>query len=669
MLRNNRLSFLIATLILCIAALLRLWEFTTLPLGLHQEEIIDIRLTDNVRQTGIQVFYDLGDGGREGIYPTTLATAIGFFGRGQVGYHMLSLFLSLITLALVYALTKRLYGHTAALGAMGLLAFSFFPNLLSRQVGRETLLPALVIGVLLALALALPVYWRNRSPQTQTTAFAALGLLLGMSFYLHPAGLMMPLLALLFVIYMLFRGRLNRSALSYISFTALMTLIIATPYLIASIRNPELGGAIRLLEGLSPNAPNLLERFFLGIGAIGLQGDRNPIYNLPGRPLFDPISALLIGGGLIVALRYFRKPRYAILIIATSIALPLAVFSPDSPSFIAFASALPVLAMLFGLGAASLIKWSRVSRPIAFLFLGLLFVGNIGWTTRDLIFTWRSLPTVQTAYSSPIAQLADWTDRTSPDIPTVVCVAPVEPGVALPELTHGQLFALMSHRQNAPLRTVNCESGWVFVNGGAPHQAILTEPSVLATASPFVLHWLSQGEPMRGNGQILSLDLAAPLADLVGRFTTTTPVSYAPESGLAEEVSAPPIQFGGNLTFLGYQLPQVDYYPPGGFVTVTTYWRVDGELPRDLQLFTHVLSDPAARPAAQVDTISVVPSQLQRRDVFMQVVNVPLPATIPDGTYIISVGAYQNIDKQRLSVLSDGASDRLFLYTIQIATR
>jgi hypothetical protein len=552
---------------------------------------------------------------------------------------------------------------------MGLLAFSFFPNLLSRQVGRETLLPTLVIAVLLALALALPVYWRNRSAQTQTTAFAGLGLLLGMSFYLHPAGLIMPLLALLFVIYMLLRGRLNRSSLSHISFTALMTLIIATPYLIAAIRNPELGGVSRLLEGLSPSAPTLIERFLLGISAIGIQGDLNPIYNLPGRPLFDPISAILIGGGLIVALRYVRKPRYALVLIAAFLMIPLAVFSPDSPSFIAFASALPVLALLFGLGAASLIKWTGLSRRWAFLLLGSLFLANTLWTTHDLMFTWRTLPAVQVAYSSPIAQLADWVDRTSTDTPTVVCVAPVEPGVALPDLTNGQLLALMSHRQNAPLRVVNCETGWVFVNGGAPYQVILTEPNLIVNASPFSLHWLNQGQPMRGNGQILSLDLAAPLADLVGRFTTTTPISYAPEATLSEEISAPPIQFGGNLTFLGYQLPQVDYYPPGGFVTVTTYWRVDGELPRDLQLFTHILSDPAARPAAQVDMISVVPSQLQSRDVFMQVVNVPLPATIPDGTYIVSVGAYQDIDKQRLSVLTDGAADRLFLYTIEIITR
>jgi hypothetical protein len=165
----------------------------------------------------------------------------------------------------------------------------------------------------------------------------------------------------------------------------------------------------------------------------------------------------------------------------------------------------------------------------------------------------------------------------------------------------------------------------------------------------------------------VNLNVMHTLADTIGRFTTTAPAGYAPEAPGTSPLAVPPVRFGGNITFLGYDLKPTTDYTPGGIVTSITYWRVDGVIPPDLRFFTHVLSDPSAI-AAQNDTISVDVNQLQDRDVFIQITFVPLPYTIPEGMYSISIGAYRADNGVRMGVLDNGLprGTRLFLGQINV---
>jgi 4-amino-4-deoxy-L-arabinose transferase-like glycosyltransferase len=677
MLRNNRIAFVLAVLILLLAALLRFWQFTTLPPGLHAQEIIDIRLADNARQGFIQVFYNVNGEGRDGFYPTLLAAVTTFSGSGLLGYHILSAYLGMITIALVFALARRLYGNLAGLASMALLAFGFFPALLSRQVGRETLLPLLTTTVLLAMAIGLPVYWRRRNTQTLTTSFAILGLLVGFGFYVHPAGLALALMVLLYIVYILLsRMNLSRQTLSYISFAALVALIVATPYLVSALRLPELGGVARLVGGFASDRKPISERVISTLLSIGIRGDKSEIYNLPYRPMFDPVTFGLMVFGVGFALRYFRKARFMLLLIALVTLLPLALFSPKTPSFIAFAAVLPVLAIFFGLGASTVVKLLRnrnlVRVAIAALTLLVAFIFFATWF--DLFVQWPRLEAVQTAYNSRLAALAQRIDETADEMNTVVCTPSLNTTPPRPELTNAQIMSLMQHRTMSPnMRYVDCDQAFVFIDGGRLQQIILPEEDTLQTANPFILEWLARATPIH-NGQVaensvLMMEASSSLANTIGRFTTTEPI-LLPQSGGAQTTQTfPPVRMGGNLAFLGYQTPNVEFYPPGGIVTVSTYWRVDGTLPRDLRLFSHLLADPSLPPIAQNDLISVAPNQLTNRDVVLQVMYVPLSGLIPPGTYTVSTGAYQDSDQRRMDVLDENGSpiaSRLFLYDITV---
>ncbi len=677
--RHNRIAFVFAVLILLLAALLRFWQFTTLPPGLHAQEIMDIRLADNARQGFIQVFYNVNGEGREGFYHTLLAAVTTFSGSGLLGYHILAAYVGMITIALVYALVRRLYGNLAGLASMALIAFGFLPTLLSRQVGRETLLPLLTTAVLLALALGLPVYWRRRGTQTLTSAFAALGLLVGVSFYVHPAGLLIALMTLLYIVYMLLsRMSLSRQTLSYISFAALVAVIVAMPYLISALRLPELGGVDRLLDGFASDRKPIPERVITTLLSIGIRGDKSEIYNLPYRPLFDPATFALMVFGFGVALRYIRKARYMLPVIALITLLPLALLSPKAPSFIAFAAVLPVLAIFFGLGVTTVIKLFHRQNlrraAVAGLVVLVGFVFAATWF--DLFIQWPRLDAVQEAYNGRLAALAQRIDETADEIPTVVCARSLNPATPRAELTNGQIMSLMQHRTSTPnIRYVDCNQTIVFINGGSLQQVILTEENTLENANPFIINWLERGIAV-DNGRVspnsvLIMEVASSLANTIGRFTTTQPILLPQEGGATTTQTLPPIRLGGNLTFLGYQIPSVKFYPPGGIVTVSTYWRIDGPLPRDLRLFSHLLGDPSQAPIAQNDLISVPPSQLTNRDVVLQVTYITLPARIPTGTYTVSTGAYQITDQRRMDVLDENGepiASRMFLYDITVSS-
>ncbi len=674
---SHRMSYWLAVILLFVAAILRLTSFTTLPPGLHEQEIVDIRVTERIRTDGgIAVFYDLKPlgipEGREGLYHTGLALTTSLIGNGLIGYRMLSLWVGLLALSLTFILAHRLYGPIAGVAAMALMTFGMWPILLSRTVGREALVPFIVSGLVLALARALPVYWRRRHVQTSTTAFTIFGLLAGFSFYIHPVSLLLVMGSMAFIVYMLWaRERMSRRRLSYIGFALLVTIIIATPYMISSFRLPGLAGANRIFGDYN----GLLRALGEGVAAILFLGDSNAAYNFPGRPLIDLVSGLLMIGGILIALRNWRKPRYALPLIMLAFLAPAAFLAAPKPSFPYYTALIPLIAIFFGLGVRVLLQ-NLKGRAHMLGWLGLtgLLIFNVVWLVNDLFVRWPQLEETQTLYHARIAELALYLDKTADDIPSVICQSTQTNDNAT--LSDAQLMRVMMNRKDAPLRFADCVNGLIFTEGGEQEQFVLLSPDIIEQMHPYLRNWLSLGTVIQDDqlptGSVITFDKAEVLADTVGRFLTTAPFTYAPEAlaeGETPEPLAPPIRFENNLTFLGYETensaPQT--YQQGDIVAVITYWRVDGPLPSDLQLFTHLLSDPISI-AAQHDTISISPRFTRERDVFVQVSYLPLPESLPDGEYRISIGAARSNSGERLKVLEGDnlRGDRLFLYTITV---
>jgi hypothetical protein len=663
-LKVSRIAFWLAVAILLASAFLRLTALHALPPGFNERELTTLRLVETARQGRIEVFYDLGgdEGGREGLFAQAQAGLTSFIGVGLFPNRMLPLFLGLIAVAATYALGRTLYGPPAGLAAMGLMAANMLAILLSRSTVPQAATPAYVALVLLLLARAFPIHGRPPRHDPGTLTFASLGILLGLGFYVSPAAFSVVLVAVLFIAYMvLTRQPLTRRMFSYTWFALVLLIVVATPYLIASLQNPEISGANRVLDGGTVSLDSILR----GIGGVLFEGDQNAAWNYPGRPLIDLISGVLLIIGIAVALRNFRKPRFALLLLALALLLPQALFRHDSPNFLYFASLLPIIAAFVGLGVVVFYR-NMKTEPARLAFigaLGVLVLFNIGWTSRDLYTRWPELPAMQDAYYSRIGSLARYLDQTASTIPTVLCTSDLTPEG--PGLADWQILATMMHRQNAPIRLVDCGVGLVLAEGGSRQQVIFLQEDGLANVNPYVQRWLDYGvvlnNPNLPPDSVLVMEVSEPLANTVGVFTTAAPVAYPPESPGGWQVTAPPVRFGGNIAFLGYVQTFGSTFRPGDLISIPEYWRVDGEMPPALTLFTHLQADMGALPVAQNDSISVRPETLLPRDVFIQVTYIELPWTLPNGEYYVSIGGYDQATGDRLPVY-----DRAFIRSTRL---
>ena len=286
---TSKMSYFLVIMLLLLAALLRTYDLANLPQGFSENEIVNIRLVDNVRQGDIYVFYPGEDGGREGAYHVFIAFITSFVGKGTIGFRIASVWLSLLSIAIIYTLGNHLFNPIVGILAAGLVTVNLSGILLARSVSSDATVLFLVSATMLALARSLPVYRRTRVVTSNIVSFAALGALLGIGFYLHPSSLFIVLAAMAYIAHLLYiRNVLFRERRSYTGFAILLMLIISMPYLISSINLPQYAAGQRILSHYSDG---LLRSIAEGLLAIIANGDTDPLHNLPGRPWLMPLAA------------------------------------------------------------------------------------------------------------------------------------------------------------------------------------------------------------------------------------------------------------------------------------------------------------------------------------------------------------------------------------------
>ncbi len=207
--KRQERNLVLILLILLVAAALRIADLTRLPPGFNQDEIRNIKIVETARMGVIASFYNVGDqrGGYEGLYAILQALITGLIGDGLLCYRILSTWSGLVSVALMYALARRLFGRFAGLSAALALAVGVWPILLARSAIRETLLLPLTLGMLLALARALHVDRRVEPDPPVTASYLAVGVLLTLMVYTHWTGLIGLPLLLLFIGYLIAASR------------------------------------------------------------------------------------------------------------------------------------------------------------------------------------------------------------------------------------------------------------------------------------------------------------------------------------------------------------------------------------------------------------------------------------------------------------------------------
>ncbi len=670
-LMTRRVGYVLAIFLLLLAALLRTYDLANLPLGFSEDEIVNIRLVDNVRQGDIFVFYPGEDGGREGAYHVFTAFVTSFVGEGTIGFRIASVWLSLLSIAIIYTLGNHLFNPIVGVLAAGLVTVNMSSILLARAVSSDATILFLVSASMLALARSLPVYRRTRVVSSNVVSFAALGSLLGIGFYLHPSGLFIMLGAMIYIAHLLYiRNVLFRERRTYTFFAILLMLIISMPYLISSINLPQYSAGERILAHYGAGMLRSIAEGLLGI--VGT-GDADPLHNLPGRPLVDAFSGLLMLVGVLISVLRRHRPRFMLMLIMFALCLPAATIVENSPNFSRMTVILPQLAIFFGMGFYSLIRApifaDVIFRRMAVAGMLLLLAINVVWTWTDLFNDWRDNEAVTPLVNGELGQIAHYLDVVGDEIPSVFCNSKWDITEPEPELGDSDKTLLMMNRSKFEYHEADCSQSLLLTNGGERQLVVFFDKAVREDAHPYLQEWYSYGQSLSGNvprDAIIELETAQLLADRAGAFTTTAPLSYAPEVA-DPEPTAPPIRFGGNLTLLGYEPAVKREIFPGESVEVITYWRVEGDFLPDIILKNHILADPVT-PIGIRDVISVNPLMLRERDVFIQVTPIQLRETTLPGKYTVAVGAYRQRSQERLPALKDDVpqGDRIFLFDIEV---
>ena len=401
--------------VLLVAIFLRLHNLDTIPHGLLPDEawngIDALKILEGERP-----IYLTDNFGREVLVIYLQAVSIALLGESNLALRIVSALIGIMTVPAAYILFRNMFNVRVALLTCGWLTFSLWHVIFSRVGLRAISLP-------LVLALGFYCFWRGLEsanaeegakrawvPLSATPAawFALGGTIVGLSLYTYSTARFAPLviLALMFYVGLLHRGLFRRAIPGLILALALSATVFLPQGLFA-LRHPEsfMERAQEVtIANPTLNGDNLgqalLDSTLSSLGMFAIQGHRAADLNIPGRPFFDPVSALLMLLGLALVARRFRQPAYGLLIIWIVIMfVPVVLAVKGSPNFVRVSGVAPALFVLPALGAVRIWEvWEArmpvVIRALPVFLVTLAFVGGSIHTYHAYFESWAKNPHV-----------------------------------------------------------------------------------------------------------------------------------------------------------------------------------------------------------------------------------------------------------------------------------
>ena len=414
--------------VLSVAAFLRLYDLATIPGGLLTDEAFNgldaLRIID-----GDRPIFLVENNGREPLFIYLQAISIAFLGQSALSLRVVSAILGIMTVVVSYFLAKRMFGNRVALLATGWLALSLWHLIFSRIAWRTISLPLIV-------ALGIYCFWRGlEEVKTQARVgsaspilsprsalwFALGGVMIGLSLYTYSTARFAPFVVVALALYLALLHR-NLFPIAFPGFLLALTLTILVflPQGLFFANHPdsfvERAREVTIvnpdLHGGNPGQA-ILNSAFRTLGMFFIKGDAGVDKNIPGRPIFDPVSALLMLFGIAIAVRRFRQPAYGFLIIWLVV-----MFAPNflavsgTPNYLRTTGLIPGLFVLPALGAVWLWEaWeSRLStrhartprflRAIPLLLVTLAFVGGTFHTYHSYFRLWAQLPKLARSFNA-----------------------------------------------------------------------------------------------------------------------------------------------------------------------------------------------------------------------------------------------------------------------------
>lgn len=595
----------ILLLALLTGGVLRLWSLDTLPLGLYHDEAYNgldaLALTEGMTFPIFHEAWELyaadahadrppvpqkyplffeGNYGREPLHVYLMAASVALLGPTPLAVRLVPAVAGILGIWTTYLAAGALLGadrryHLAPAVAALTLAV-LYPAVHFSRFGLRVMLFVPLSTLCIAFFWRALNAWFDQQ-KVDWGAWAISGVLLGGSLYVYAAGRLFPLLYLLFVPLLVWHEKASwRRLVKPISLMAGVSLLTALPLLIYFFRYPyffffRIGYVANRGRGTVAGRPLLTWLYNVPrvVQGIFWRGETHFRHNLPGRPFVDPLQGMALLWGTVALKRLSpakeRSLRTIFLFLWLGVMLLPTILSGDAPHFGRMTGAMPVVAILIGVGLSDLA--SRL--PKRWLLVVVIAVPLLSglWTTFDYFVRYQNHPLMAVDF--------DWPDWAAGRALTAYPYADYYLTPTRPE-TATVLFALGNRRDN--LRLLNLNQTLVTTGRpGVPAVFVVSQEAkevqeqlAEALALPAVVY---TGASAAGH-QFLIIDSAGP------RLSWDRSVDHS---------------FSGKITLLGVTMRE-----SADGVAVTLNWAPQSTLITDYTAFVHLL-DKEGELVAQTD--------------------------------------------------------------------
>ncbi len=429
-----------ALLIFLIAAFFRLWQLNNIPPGLFGDEATDgLDALDVLAGRGA-VFFP-ANYGREGLHMWIVAAAYRLLGVTPFALRLPSVVAGIVTALATYWLGRELARYhlrnrdaaswavtlapLVALAAALYTATSFWHVHFSRFGIRGVFTP-------MCGALAFAALWRalNAAEDGRSGyAWAALsGLFLGLSLHFYTASRFYPIFLVLFLVAQALIGRDTALLRRYGKLFLVVFAVAALVFLPLGLYFVQHPGSFmqRASEVAAVGVGNPAARMAQAAWAnvrqfiVPGKGDTAQFYNLPGRAVFDLLTAALAVLGLAALLRRIRYTAPLFLLTWIAVMLVPSFLATDRfPTLPRVLGVIPANYFLpaIGLGVAAAWLWKILGTQRAWIALslaGIALMLHAGLTYRDYFTIWGPSPATFEAFEGDMTTAWAWLETHEP---------------------------------------------------------------------------------------------------------------------------------------------------------------------------------------------------------------------------------------------------------------
>ena len=654
---NHRAPFILI-LILLLAAALRFINLNQTPPGLWFDEAwVAVQARDlGSEALGFPLYFPADFGGMHPaiVYLTALSNPL--FDNHPYAIRYATAAAALFSLVLAYIAWKAIWklapqtpggGITASLFSAFILAITL-PYLILTRLGFEPVLPA--------LPACLAFWGLAQAIRTQKKAWYILtGCAVGLALYSHTSGRFVSVAVTVAVFWLLFISTERRSLITGWFLIAGTALVMALPLLLYFGRDWELflsRAAVTSYNTLGPGSPSVplalarnLFRTVMGLFWPGF-GDILVRHNLPGRPVFDPFLAVLLGVGVVWLISHPRWRHSALLLSWAGAMLIPVILTDGAPTYTRMMGAIPALAGIAGSGALFLVQRLKSRPQLAWLILGLGLLYSLGMTGVDYFGRWSQQPGLFEAF-----QVGDW--EAAALAQAQLSQGPVYLAPDMVHLGRPTFDLLLRGRDVRRFTTPTC----------LPYEDRPSQPLTYvidALQAPTIAQSLSQQFPTAQTEALINPNDGGTLFQLVTvpRNAAATPPTHLVQADF------------GPMTLIGYEL-LAPTLAPGSTITVRLYWQSNAPIPSDNTIFLHLYpaGTTEVAPLAQHDGAPCAGSYPTSRWHSAETVSDDHPLILPTDfvgeNLMIAVGVYTwpTLERLPLTAGSGVLPDNRFVLT------